>query len=359
MAIGDALRVLLSADQVYINARSVSYSEVACVTVLTWDVLIMFSEEVDLIWKRAWTPAKCMYLIARYMPWLVQLALLAINVNGSTGLEFTFDQCAAWQVVQGILLQVVVTTVDVILITRVYALYSRSRILLGVLGTLFVAELAFLCYVLGVVTPRLRYDDECYVTSSPAIFQYYWCVLLSDLIVSLTFETILFILTMFKFIEAVRHGWGKGPVMQQFVTDGTWAYALIFLAMLVNMMLYKYVHSTLTGICYTWLLVVLSFAGSRLVLNPRRAYISRQASRSGGSSSHIELSHLSAGPGGGPPASPLRAHAHALAFGAHTLAHQYRREHGVLVTIERISDSASFLVFGFLFSFVCTRGGLS
>lgn len=59
----------------------------------------------------------------------------------------------------------------------VYALYSRSRVLLGILGSLFVAELTFLCYVLAVVTPRLTYDDECYVTSSPAIFQYYWCVL--------------------------------------------------------------------------------------------------------------------------------------------------------------------------------------
>ena len=76
-----------------------------------------------------------MYLVARYLPWLVQLyvhttfvfyrvfeccsrALLAINVNGTTGLTFTFDQCAAWQVVQGILLQVIVTTVDVILVIR-------------------------------------------------------------------------------------------------------------------------------------------------------------------------------------------------------------------------------------------------
>lgn len=54
-----------------------------------------------------------------------------------------------------------------------------------------------------------------------------------------------------------------GPIMQQFVTDGTWAYALIFVVMLINMMLYKYVHSTLTGICYTYvttLLALLSFA---------------------------------------------------------------------------------------------------
>ncbi|CDO69946.1 hypothetical protein BN946_scf184836.g20 [Trametes cinnabarina] len=248
MALADALRVLLSKDVVFTNARDLSYSEVACATVLTWDVLIMLSQEVELIWKRAWTPAKYMYFVAR--------ALLAINVNGSTGLKFTFDQCFAWQVVQGVLLQLIVTTVDVILITRVYALYSRSRILLGILGSLFIAEVAFLCYVLSVVTPRLEYNDECYVTSSPAIFQYYW-------IVSLIFETILFALTLYKFAEAVRQGWGKGPVMQQFVTDGTWAYTLIFLVMLSECFRsYPWPELTKLYSGDSWLLVVLSFAVS-------------------------------------------------------------------------------------------------
>ncbi|KAI8992783.1 hypothetical protein BD414DRAFT_535364 [Trametes punicea] len=305
--VADSFKVLLSKELVYTNARDLSYSEVASVTILTWDVIITFSQEVELIWKRAWTPAKFMYFIARYVPWLVQLALLAINVNGSTGLEFTFVQCAAWQVVQGTLLQVIVTTVDVILITRVYALYGRSRALVGFLGPLFIAELTFLCYVLAVVTPRLEYDDECYVTSSPAIFQYYW-------IVSLVFETLLFVLTLYKFFEAVQQGWGKGPIMQQFVADGTWAYTLIFVVMLINMMLYKYVRSTLTGICYTWLLVVLSFAGSRLVLNPRRASALRDGSRSRLDSSGIELTYRS----GPTAASPTRE--------------------GVMVTIERITD---------------------
>ena len=58
----------------------------------------------------------------------------------------------------------------------VYALYGRNRLLLTVLGALFVAEIASLCYILAVVTPRLGYNDECYVISSPSIFQYYWCV---------------------------------------------------------------------------------------------------------------------------------------------------------------------------------------
>ena len=80
----------------------------------------------------------------------------------------------------------------------------------------------------------------------------------------MTFETVLFSLTIGKFLSAIHQGWGKGPVMQQFVADGTWAYALIFITMLVNMLFYKLVRSTLTGICYT------------CVYAPSRAYESDQ-----------------------------------------------------------------------------------
>ena len=58
--------------------------------------------------------------------------------------------------------------------TLVYALYHGNRPLLIGLGSLFLAEVAALCYILVVVTPRLTYNDECYVNSSPQIFQYYW-----------------------------------------------------------------------------------------------------------------------------------------------------------------------------------------
>ncbi|KAH9911533.1 uncharacterized protein BXZ73DRAFT_33753, partial [Epithele typhae] len=213
-------------------------------------------------------------------------ALLAINVNGTTGLFFTPAQCGQWQIVQGVLLQLIVTTVDFILITRNAHTVS--------LGALFLAELVSLCYILAVVTPRLTYNDACYVTSSPPIFQYFWYAPSfaprSDAcrrVISLAFETVLFVLTIGTFIDAVRQGWGKGPAMQQFVADGTWAYTLNFIVMLINMMLYKIARSTLTGICYTCAPssltrdhrrshpaspdVVLSFAGSRLLLNPRRA----------------------------------------------------------------------------------------
>lgn len=45
-------------------------------------------------------------------------ALLAINVDGTTGLFFSVEQCRKWMIVQAIMLQLIVTAVDVILMTR-------------------------------------------------------------------------------------------------------------------------------------------------------------------------------------------------------------------------------------------------
>src|SRR5216683_6367870 len=42
------------------------------------------------------------------------------------------------------------------------------------------------------------------------------------------FETILFVLTLVKFLIALRDGWGRTPVVYLLVRDGTWAFMLIF-----------------------------------------------------------------------------------------------------------------------------------
>ncbi|EKM52421.1 uncharacterized protein PHACADRAFT_186572 [Phanerochaete carnosa HHB-10118-sp] len=256
-----------SRNAILTQTRSVSYSEVASITLLTWDTIVTFSEEVELIWEKNWTPAKGMYLVARYLPWVFQLALLPLNIGGSTGLRFSIIECKRWMTVQAVILQLIITSVDAILITRVYALYNRSRALLGVLSALFLAELFGLSYILAVVTPKLTFNDECFVTSSPSLFVVYW-------IVSLAFETILFVLTLVKFGCAVKQGWGRRPVMRDFVTDGTWAYTLIFVTMLVNAMLYKFNTTPLAGGCSPFSPLQV-YQGSRVILNPRRRNISR------------------------------------------------------------------------------------
>jgi len=178
--------VLTTTNQVIEYTHAVSHSEVAAVTILTYDILINFGDEVELIWKNTWTPAKWMYIVARYVPWLFQLALLAIEIDGTTGLFFSESQCSQWQIVQAVILQLIITTVDIILMTRVYALYNRSTPLISILIFLFIGEISYLSYLLSIVTPQLEFNSECFVTKSPEVFIAYW-------IISLSFETLLFI----------------------------------------------------------------------------------------------------------------------------------------------------------------------
>lgn len=259
--------VALTAGQIsnVLKTQQVSHSEIASATWITYDIIISFGDEVEYIWKKQWTMAKVLYIFARYLPFAFQMALLALNVDGTTGLFWAKADCKQWTIVQAVILQVIITVVDIILMARVYALFERNRKLLIAMIVGYAAEIAYMSYVLSFVAPRLSFNDECFVIASPSLFTYYW-------VVSLAYETILFLLTLWKFAAAVKSGWGERPIMRQFVRDGTWAYTLIFVTMLINSMFYKFIHSAVAGICFTWLLSVLSFSGSRLILNPRKRY---------------------------------------------------------------------------------------
>lgn len=44
----------------------------------------------------------------------------------------------------------------------------------------------------------------------------------------IAYQTFLFIVTMCKFVGAVRSGWGSVPIVQLLARDGTWAFMLLF-----------------------------------------------------------------------------------------------------------------------------------
>ena len=46
--------------------------------------------------------------------------------------------------------------------------------------------------------------------------------------VAILFQAILFALTVYKFILAIRDGWGDVPLIVLLTRDGTWAFCLLF-----------------------------------------------------------------------------------------------------------------------------------
>ena len=45
---------------------------------------------------------------------------------------------------------------------------------------------------------------------------------------SILFQTLLFIVTAYKFILSLRSGWGQVPIVVLLMRDGTWAFFLLF-----------------------------------------------------------------------------------------------------------------------------------
>ncbi|OBZ76063.1 hypothetical protein A0H81_03315 [Grifola frondosa] len=176
--------------------RDTSYASVAASVFLAWDMLINIADEVEYIWRRPKGKMTWMYAFIRHMPILAQRTLIVTNTSNSTGVHFSSTGCLGWLSYQAAVMEVVTLAVEIVLITRVYALYNCNKIMLTAISTLFVLEVTAMITALCLSVPKMTFTPECLVSGAPAVFMAWW-------ICSLAFETILFALTLVKFFRHV------------------------------------------------------------------------------------------------------------------------------------------------------------
>ena len=196
-----------------------------------------------------------------YLPFLLSSSLLFVGTELSISFHYTESDCVKWYIFQEVGTQLLVASVESILIVRgmlstfltliatnyspvihfskVHALYDRNRKVIVPLVVLFLLENLAMIVTLIFVVPGVRFDATCTVVHSPPsliIFAYGHILLTSSVVLTLvlysaafvSFESVLFILTLAKFLVALRSGWGRTPVVFLLVRDGTWAFILIF-----------------------------------------------------------------------------------------------------------------------------------
>ncbi|KAI0336831.1 hypothetical protein GY45DRAFT_1357718 [Cubamyces sp. BRFM 1775] len=177
--------------------------------------------------------------------------------------EFTVYDCDASTLAESILLECIIIAVETVLLMRVLALYSRSRlVLLGLLAGLFGSACATFCGMWYTMSGFI-YDAECYASSSPDIMLLVW-------LSPVAFESALFIMTLVKFRESRRFGLGKRPILDTIMRDGTWGFVVALVVMSLNAVVYTLHAEALSGVFYFWALSTLSFTGSHMLLNLRR-----------------------------------------------------------------------------------------
>ncbi|KAL4268503.1 Chitin synthase export chaperone [Pleurotus pulmonarius] len=238
----------------------VNLSSAASLAFLVWDILITTDDEVDLIWPKPWSMAKFLYLHIRYMPVLVQIAITFVGTQISASFHYTTHDCYIWQIFQGVASVSIIVAVDIILILRVIALYKGHWAIKLSVGILFFTEIVCMGVGLALAIPGIQFGPNCSTTDIPQSLLIYGAG-------SLLFQITLFLLTAVRFGKAVRDGWGRVPLVEQIMRDGTWAFFLLAAVVIAQAGFYGLKNHAFAALLYGWLLTTFSFVGYRVLLN--------------------------------------------------------------------------------------------
>ncbi|KAJ7633369.1 hypothetical protein DFH06DRAFT_1222669 [Mycena polygramma] len=262
---------------------------VAAVTFLAFDICISFDQEAMLpvtnlhLSRERWSLPKVLYLFCRYYG-LVDLLYLATHEGVSV--KYFNPHTLSCHIYYGVYDSgpvMLATTVDILFILRIHALYNRSLKMLACLILLFFGYILVITVKEAVTTAQNAFEPPqgvhwpgcvTIVSTFPALVGW-----VPAIFVSLIF----FILTMVKFVIVFRTShseWRLGklrelksysPILMAFVRDGT-VFFLLYASVptvLVNTVTDQVFKGPLSGIVLPWVTAIYSFSASRLVLNIR------------------------------------------------------------------------------------------
>ncbi|KJA22013.1 hypothetical protein HYPSUDRAFT_87646 [Hypholoma sublateritium FD-334 SS-4] len=264
------------------SLQVLNYVSLSAITVLVYDTILLFGDEVTLIWSAAWSFPKVLYIILRYYPFLHLSALFHIR-----GLANDVpDVCSTYVWYHGFGGVIcILPPVSALFTLRVCALYRDSRKVIALVWILWAVE------TIGELVTTVRVEigqhgSERPVIHGPGCFTVpkkdmplYRSELLAW-IPALFASCVLFLLTLFKLLHLFRYLFtidNKKPGYEfirlelSMLRDGTLYFFLIFIATLLTMV--SDLSSKLgyfNDLWHPWFLLLYSIAGSRLVLNIRR-----------------------------------------------------------------------------------------
>ncbi|KAJ8079873.1 hypothetical protein PM082_016698 [Marasmius tenuissimus] len=242
------------------GAQAVNRISVASLAFLLYDICLTFDDEVELFWPRKWTFTKFNFFFVRYIPLFVQIPLLFVGTELTSYFHFTDHDCFIWQVYQGVASVCIIMSCDFVLLARIYALYYHNPRIRYLVSIAYVLEIAMMSAGLALALPGIHYDEKCTVIFIP-----------EPLIVyaggAVIFQTLLFGLTLYKFLAGVREGRRDIPIIKLLMRDGSWAFFLLFIELVAEVSLYSLKNHAYAGVLYTWLLTGYSVCGYRILLN--------------------------------------------------------------------------------------------
>ncbi|KAF8452705.1 hypothetical protein L210DRAFT_2052888 [Boletus edulis BED1] len=200
-----------------------NYVTLGIITAVVYDYILTFPDEVEYIWNKPWTRVSTLYILVRYC------GVCSMMINLTEWLMFLFTAAA-----------------DLTMILRVWAIYMQSRIILGILLTL---------YVLEIVSSMIAYINvSIKFTAVPVqVLDFSFCLnnyvsspVLADVLDGVRFPlaATMCLLVAAQFIRqslqmyAETKQWQPGRYMNLFVREGLLYFLAVFLFALCDLLLF-------------------------------------------------------------------------------------------------------------------------
>jgi len=264
------------------SLQLLNYVSLSAITVLVYDAILLFGDEVTLIWSAAWSFPKVLYIIIRYYP-LLHLSILFHVRSLSNDVQ---DACSTYVWYHGFGGVIcILPAVSALFTLRVCALYRDSRKVIALVWILWAVETV--CEIATTVRVELgQHGGDSPVIHGPGcltVTKKDMTLYRSELLAwvpALFGSCVLFLLTLFKLLHLFRRlftldnkkpGYEFVRLELSMLRDGTLYFFLVLVATLLTMV--SDLSSKLgyfNDLWHPWFLLLYSISGSRVVLNIRR-----------------------------------------------------------------------------------------
>lgn len=277
------------------SLQNVYFASIGAIAWLVYDIALTLEPEVEFIWKARWSFPKILYILARYYGLFNLTYYLSIALSTSVSVPY----CERWIWFDGFSNSVFfTTTVNLLFVFRISALFEGKRSMLAFLLFLYAAE--FIIEVIVTVLtlrgvaivprPPGLPTRGCSSASAPTLTLVSWitCLIVACIFWMLTTYRLarnMGVRTWFnlKLVATRVRGY---PIMDVFYRDGSLFFGMIFVVILLNTV-FNQLGGVYLAIGQPWLSAAYSVAGSRLVLNLKS--ISRRPA-----SARLQMSSFSA-----------------------------------------------------------------
>ncbi|KAF8527217.1 hypothetical protein JB92DRAFT_2867736 [Gautieria morchelliformis] len=257
------------------DLRIINYNMVCTSALLVYDIILTHGQEFKYLWRSPRALAKVAYFFTRYFAVIFMILesiayikmFLPLNVSELCLHLFHLE---IWGITMFILL------VDVLIVMRVFVLYSRNTRVGVFLFAVWITEVVTIVVLvifavkeealfpapvqpglipscLNLTPPKYKYALSCWGICS-------------------FFQVVYITMTLVKMREFLRgFGFSMSPILGVLFRDGLAYFLIIFSANMVNLMFDKLALQQLATIGGSWLITVASITGCRLVLNVRSA----------------------------------------------------------------------------------------